>query len=218
MITSDANIPWINYFIITLFILFFSLVGFGPFRQHLTNPSWAAVQELKKLGSGDKIRLETVELPVHYQRVREILSRIWETQQPQLAVHVGVGTASKLIILEQCARNQGYKDPDVCGCYAAGSCCVDGGPEKIESLINMRSVCKNLAGLDIAIIYSRDAGRYLCEYAYYLSLYHGNQKAAFIHIPRLSNGLTVEKLGKALWMILQELLHQLDTQREPSVL
>ncbi|XP_041034137.1 pyroglutamyl-peptidase 1 [Carcharodon carcharias] len=187
------------------------LTGFGPFRQYVTNPSWAAVQELKKLGLGENVRLEIVELPVHYQRTRELLSRMWESQQPQLAVHVGVATASKVIILEQLAKNHGYTDHDVCGLCPAGYCCVEGGPEKIESLIKMQAICKKLSGMDIGIIYSRHAGRYLCEYAYYLSLHHGNRKAAFIHIPQLSDGLTAESIGKFLQPIVQEMLEQLKT-------
>ncbi|XP_067871644.1 pyroglutamyl-peptidase 1 [Heterodontus francisci] len=187
------------------------VTGFGPFRQYITNPSWAAVQELKKLGLGENVRLETVELPVHYQRTRELVTKMWEVQEPQLAVHVGVAIASKTIILEQLAKNHGYKDHDICGFCPVGNCCIEGGPEKIESLINMRAICKKLSWFDIGIIHSRDAGRYLCEYAYYLSLHHGNRKAGFIHVPRLSNGLTVERLGKVLQLIIQEMLGHLET-------
>ncbi|XP_078063389.1 pyroglutamyl-peptidase 1 isoform X2 [Mustelus asterias] len=105
------------------------LTGFGPFRQYIRNPSWAAVQELKELGLGENIRVETVELPVHYHRTRELVTRMWETQHPQLAVHVGVATASKVIILEQCGKNHGYKDRDVSGLCPTGNCCVEGGPK-----------------------------------------------------------------------------------------
>ncbi|XP_038640382.1 pyroglutamyl-peptidase 1-like protein isoform X2 [Scyliorhinus canicula] len=129
----------------------------------------------------------------------------------QLAVHVGVATASKVIILEQLAKNNGYKDRDVSGVCPVGHCCVEGGPEKIESLINMRAICKKLSGTDIGIIYSRDAGRYLCDYAYYLSLHHGNRKAAFIHIPQLNDGITAEIIGKTLQLIVQEMLGQVET-------
>ncbi|XP_038640380.1 pyroglutamyl-peptidase 1 isoform X1 [Scyliorhinus canicula] len=187
------------------------LTGFGPFRQYVTNPSWTAVQKLKELGLGENVRLEALELPVHYCRTQELLAGMWETQQPQLAVHVGVATASKVIILEQLAKNNGYKDRDVSGVCPVGHCCVEGGPEKIESLINMRAICKKLSGTDIGIIYSRDAGRYLCDYAYYLSLHHGNRKAAFIHIPQLNDGITAEIIGKTLQLIVQEMLGQVET-------
>ncbi|XP_078063385.1 pyroglutamyl-peptidase 1-like protein isoform X1 [Mustelus asterias] len=188
------------------------LTGFGPFRQYIRNPSWAAVQELKELGLGENIRVETVELPVHYHRTRELVTRMWETQHPQLAVHVGVATASKVIILEQCGKNHGYKDRDVSGLCPTGNCCVEGGPKVIESVINMRAIWKRLSGTEIGIIYSRDAGRYLCDYAYYLSLHHGDRKAAFIHIPQLKDGITSGIFGKILQLIVREMLEQLETE------
>uniref|UniRef100_UPI00398EBCA5 pyroglutamyl-peptidase 1 n=1 Tax=Pristiophorus japonicus TaxID=55135 RepID=UPI00398EBCA5 len=187
------------------------VTGFGPFRQYVMNPSWAAVQELKKLGVGENVGLVTVELPVHYQRARELLTRLWETQEPQLAVHVGVATGSKVIVLEQCARNRGYTDCDVGGCCPPGNCCVEGGPDTLESLVNMRAICKRLSGRDIGIIHSRDAGRYLCDYVYYVSLHHGNRKAGFIHVPPPSSGPTVASLGKALQLIVREMLADLET-------
>ncbi|XP_051898591.1 pyroglutamyl-peptidase 1 [Pristis pectinata] len=188
------------------------VTGFGPFRRYLRNPSWVAVQELKALGLGENVQMEVAELPVHYQRARELVTRMWETLRPQLAVHVGVATASKTVILEQCAKNHGYVDGDICGLTPEGGCCIKGGPEEIESLINMRAICKKLPATDVAVIHSRNAGRFLCDFAYYTSLYHGNRRACFIHIPAPSTGWGAKTLGKILQLIIREMLEQLETE------
>ncbi|XP_062926503.1 pyroglutamyl-peptidase 1 [Mobula hypostoma] len=187
------------------------VTGFGPFRRYLSNPSWVAVQELRALGLGENIRMHIALLPVHYQRSRELVVRMWEMFRPQLAVHIGVATAAKTVILEQCAKNHGYKEGDICGLTPEGNCCIEGGPEKIESLVNMRAIYKKFRSTDIAVLHSRDAGRFLCDFVYYLSLHHGNRRACFIHIPALSSDSEAKTLGKVLQLIVREMLQQLET-------
>lgn len=48
--------------------------------------------------------------------------------------------------------------------------------------------------------------RYVCDYTYYLSLHHGNGRAALIHVPPLSPELPASLLGKALQVVIQEML------------
>nr|XP_021137251.1 pyroglutamyl-peptidase 1-like protein isoform X2 [Columba livia] len=172
--------------------------GFGPFRQYLVNSSW-----------------EAVKLPAVYQKAKEQVFKIWTTLQPLLTVHVGLASSAKaLIILEQCGKNKGYQEMDGCGFRPEGGCCMLDGPEKIESTINMKTLWKNISVEGIDIIFSRDAGRYICDYTYYTSLYYGNGRAAFIHVPPLSNSVTAELLGKALQTIILEMLKQCGEEGE----
>ncbi|XP_015280039.1 PREDICTED: pyroglutamyl-peptidase 1-like protein isoform X4 [Gekko japonicus] len=136
------------------------VTGFGPFRQHLVNSSWAAVKELSKLGLGSEIDLYIAELPAVYQKAKELVCAIWATRQPHLVIHVGLASASRAtILLEQCGKNKGYKERDVCGFLPEDGCCVSEGPERIESTINMKRVWKNLLTEGIDAVFSRDAGR-----------------------------------------------------------
>uniref|UniRef100_A0A8C0J8E6 Pyroglutamyl-peptidase I like n=1 Tax=Chelonoidis abingdonii TaxID=106734 RepID=A0A8C0J8E6_CHEAB len=165
------------------------------------------VQEMSKLGLGENIDLHIMQLPVAYQKAKDLICKIWGTLQPLLTVHVGLASSSKaIIILEQCGKNKGYKEMDVCGFCPEDGCCLLDGPEKIESTINMKTLWKNISVEGIDVIYSRDAGRYICDYAYYTSLYYGNGKAAFIHVPPLSKLVTADFLGKALQIIILEML------------
>ncbi|KAM9070585.1 pyroglutamyl-peptidase 1-like protein [Sarcophilus harrisii] len=190
------------------------VTGFGPFGRHPVNSSWEAVKELFNLGLGKDVAIRILQLPVIYKKTKEQVSKIWETLQPQFIVHVGVASSSKVIILEQCGRNRGYRDADICGFLPEGGVCLSDGPDMIESTINMKTVCKNISVNEIQVLVSRDAGRYVCDYTYYLSLHYGNGCAAFIHVPPLSNLLTADLLGRALQIIIQEMLKQFGKARK----
>ncbi|KAM4040046.1 pyroglutamyl-peptidase 1-like protein isoform 1-T2 [Anomaloglossus baeobatrachus] len=196
---SNSNTP--NLIVVT---------GFGPYRNHVINSSWEAVKELEKIGIDDNVELKILQLPVHYSEVEKKIKWIWTELQPQLSVHVGMSASSKAIALEQCGRNKGYMEGDLSGAHPQGSCCLLEGPERIESAVNMKSVCENISWPGVDVIHSRDAGRYLCDYCYYNSLYCGSGKAVFIHVPALSEDITAELLGNALKIIIQETLRQLN--------
>ncbi|XP_056425779.1 pyroglutamyl-peptidase 1-like protein, partial [Hyla sarda] len=181
-----------------------------PYRNYFINSSWEAVKELAKLGLGGSVELKILHLPVEYSEVEKKIKWIWTELQPQLSVHVGMMSSSKAIALEQCGRNKGYMEKDLSGAHPQGGCCLLEGPERIESAVNMKSVCKNISWPGVHVIHSRDAGRYLCEYAYYLSLYCGSGKAVFIHVPPLSRIITSRILGQVLHIIIQEVLRQLN--------
>lgn len=77
----------------------------------------------------------------------------------QFVVHLGVARGSSVIILEQTGKNSGYRDKDVCGLCPESHCCMEGGPEKLDSVINMRTVSKESKQVGVDVLYSRDAGR-----------------------------------------------------------
>ncbi|XP_029991830.1 pyroglutamyl-peptidase 1 [Sphaeramia orbicularis] len=180
------------------------VTGFGPFKEFLVNPSWKAAQGLQSLGFGERIHVYIKEIPVNYMKTQKIIEELWQTLNPKFSVHLGIARGSRGITLEQTAKNSGYKDKDVCSFCPESQCCMEGGPEKLDSVINMKAVskCFRQAGMDV--IYSRDAGRYLCDFAYYCSLYHGQGKAALIHVP------SSDKLVPLLQMIIQTMLDQLE--------
>nr|XP_020021025.1 pyroglutamyl-peptidase 1-like protein isoform X2 [Castor canadensis] len=184
------------------------VTGFGPFRQHLVNSSWEAVKEFSKLGLGTDtvVELRTLQLPVDYREAERRVARLWEDFQPQLAVHVGMHTSAKAIFLEQCSKNRGYQDADIRGFRPEGGVCLPGGPEVMVSVVSMKAVCRRLDIEDVEVAFSGDAGRYVCDYTYYLSLHHGNGRAVLIHVPPLSPWLPASLLGKALQVIIREML------------
>ncbi|KAG9273220.1 pyroglutamyl-peptidase 1-like [Astyanax mexicanus] len=189
------------------------VTGFGPFRQYLVNSSWEAAKGLKKAGLREGSEVCIVEIPVSYSKAQQVLAEIWHTVKPKVAVHLGIAPGAKCIILEQTAKNHGYKERDVCGSCPANNCCVEGGADQLDSIIGMRSLAKHLKGLGLDVIYSRDAGRYLCDFVYYCSLHYGQRRAAFIHVPASGNLARPEILVPQLQAIMQALLRQMDTLR-----
>ncbi|OWK51225.1 Pyroglutamyl-peptidase 1 [Lonchura striata] len=132
------------------------VTGFGPFGEHAVNASWIAVQELEKLGLRDDVDLHVYEVPVEYQTVQRLIPALWKKHSPQ-----------------KCGHNVGYKGLDNCRFCPGSQCCVEGGPECIDSIIDMDAVCRRVSalGLDVTVTISKDAGRYLCDFTYYTSLY-----------------------------------------------
>ncbi|XP_017261508.1 pyroglutamyl-peptidase 1 isoform X2 [Kryptolebias marmoratus] len=171
------------------------VTGFGPFRQFLENPSWKAAQGLKVAGLGERVDVYIKELP--------------------FAVHLGIARGSSVVILEQTGKNSGYRDRDVCGLCPAGHLCVEAGPEKLDSVVNMKAVSKHFQQAERDVIYSRDAGRYLCEFAYYSSLFHGERRAALIHIPSSGRLVSANRLVPLLQAIVVEMLQQLEEPKQP---
>lgn len=132
----------------------------------------------------------------------------------QLAVHVGLDASAKAILLERRAKNRGYRDADVRGFRPARGECLPGGPEVVASGVIARAASQRAAPEGVAVAVSGDAGRYVCEYTYYLSLHHGNGRAALIHVPPLSHWLPASVLGKALQVIIQDMLEEM---RKPEL-
>ncbi|KAF3688859.1 Pyroglutamyl-peptidase 1 [Channa argus] len=191
------------------------VTGFGPFRRFLVNPSWKAAQGLKSVGLGEQT-VYCKELPVSYVKTQQVVAEIWQTLKPKLAVHLGIATGSSVVTLEQTGKNCRYIDKDVCGFCPESHCCVQGGPEKLDSVINMRVVSKQFKQPGMEVVYSRDAGRYLCDFAYYCSLYHGQRRAALIHVPSSGSLASADRLVPLLQTLIQTMLDQVKDSSETA--
>ncbi|XP_047451410.1 pyroglutamyl-peptidase 1 isoform X2 [Mugil cephalus] len=185
------------------------VTGFGPFRQFLVNPSWKAAQGLKLVGLGERIDVYIKELPVSYVKTQRIVAELWQTLHPKFVVHLGLARGSSVITLEQTGRNSGYSDRDVRGSCPERHLCVEGGPEKLDSVINMKAVSKHFRKAGTDVIYSRDAGRYLCDFAYYCSLHGGRGRAALIHVPSSGSLASADRLVPLLQAVIRTMLEQL---------
>ncbi|KAM6918298.1 pyroglutamyl-peptidase 1-like [Xenentodon cancila] len=193
------------------------VTGFEPFGEHVVNSSWVAVQELERLGLGDAVDLYVCELPVEYQAIWSRLPSLWKEHQPELVVHVGVSGLATTVTLEKCGHNKGYIRLDNCNFCPASQWCIENGDDCLKSVLDMDTVSKKVNDSDIGITtsVSEDAGRYLCDYTYYLSLYLGQGRSAFVHVPPLGKPYSRQDLGRGLQAVIQEMLNlQEETQTE----
>eukprot|EP00123_Amoebidium_parasiticum_P020555 comp52327_c0_seq1/m.47689 comp52327_c0_seq1/g.47689 ORF comp52327_c0_seq1/g.47689 comp52327_c0_seq1/m.47689 type:complete len:229 (-) comp52327_c0_seq1:243-929(-) len=196
------------------------LTGFEPFQQHKINASWEAVRQLTgatiKATNGDKTTTYTLEtrlLPVEYSPAKEIIPRLHSEITPRICIHVGVGHEGK-ICLERNAFNHGHVILDNKGtapCEPEGQCFV-GGPACLSTTIDVDGVAKRIrdtCGLNV--VPSDDAGRYLCNYSYYISqtLTGNSIPVLFVHVPPLEKPYTVDQLTCALRLIIENIVNTL---------
>ncbi|KAM3608803.1 uncharacterized protein V6R79_005016 [Siganus canaliculatus] len=172
------------------------------------------LQRLKSVGVGEHHHVHIKEVPVSYVKSQQIITEIWKTLKPKFAVHLGIARGSSVVLLEQTGKNRGYRDKDVSGFCPQSHSCVEGGPDKLDSIVNMRTVSKEFKKAGMDVIYSKDAGRYLCDFTYYCSLYHGQGRAALIHLPSSGRLASADQLVPLLQTLIQSMLKQLP---DPSV-
>lgn len=58
--------------------------------------------------------------------------------------------------------------------------------------------------------------RYLCDFAYYCSLYHGERRAALVHLPSSGSLASVDGLVPVLQTVLRTMLAQLEDLPAPA--
>ena len=125
------------------------VTGFGPFRGHPVNSSWAAVQDMKDNHTiehkGKQIPFVIREMPVVYNIVKTEIPKLWEEVKPRLCVHVGVAGRTQSIRLEKYARNVGYNSTDIHKKIPDNHICVHEGPDEICTRSTLNKSVKELA-------------------------------------------------------------------------
>lgn len=191
------------------------VTGFGPFDCHTVNASWEAVKQLAQLGVAHNVNLITVEIPVDYKVVQQLIPNLWETHQPELVVHVGVSPIANEVTFETVAHNNGYKAADISGNSAPSQCYdPDNGDDCLKTHIDVDKLCNdvNQKGCLAMVTKSYNAGRYLCEYTFYASLCQNASRTIFVHVPVLGEPYSDAELGHALKCSIQCMLEQLNLQ------
>lgn len=188
------------------------VTGFGPFRDYKKNPSWTAVEKLQQIGlENSDFNLITQEVPVVYEKVREVVPMLWEKYKPILMVHVGVSSKANCIAIEECAHNHSYNLLDTENCLPEGNLCKEMGVECIQSKMNLEKICIHMNNnSSIKATLSNDAGRYLCEFIYYTSLFENDCSSAFIHIPPEDRPYSILELAEGLKFIIKNMLKQIE--------
>ncbi|BGP17478.1 hypothetical protein JCM10213_004426 [Rhodosporidiobolus nylandii] len=217
------------------------LTGFGPFGKHAVNPSWEAVKHLDGVvlsrspdaldGSTPtasssssphrQIKLSASLLPVSYTSCASLVPALHTpTSPPDLIIHVGVGLPGG-VQLEQRARKWGYEQPDVHGQLCAkvekgrrGH--AGDGANKLRTSVDGEKVLRAVKEKGVEKIeLSEDAGLYLCEFTYYLSLSTALSRnpsapapVQFVHVPPMGDtywpAQLVHILKLVVWAIVNE--------------
>ncbi|KAI8892115.1 hypothetical protein BC833DRAFT_626148 [Globomyces pollinis-pini] len=180
------------------------VTGYGPFNQYKVNPSWEAVKTLPK--TIQDYHIVKVKLTVCYRYVEDHLADLIKQHNPSLVVHCGVAPSDSFRF-EEVAHNFDYNNTDIDNEKPLNGLCIKDLPTDVPNTICTKVDTKGLKEKMIQLGWnasiSRDAGRYLCEFALCTSLYtiRGTPidgKALFIHIPPVDCPYSQEDLCKGI--------------------
>ncbi|WP_038056869.1 pyroglutamyl-peptidase I [Thermus amyloliquefaciens] len=159
------------------------ITGFEPFAGMGHNPSAALLGLLPDTGKGEP--LLKVVLPVDALALAQALEALY-ARGPRAVLHLGLAENRPLISLERFAVNLlDFERPDNRGRVLADIPVVPGGPLALEARFPLKEALRRLREAGIPAKQSLSAGSYLCNQAFYLSLFHLPPEipVAFIHLP-----------------------------------
>jgi pyroglutamyl-peptidase len=173
------------------------LVGFGPFPGAPFNPSAAVV---KALARRRRPALADIDLSAHvlataYAAADHDLPR-WLAEKPDIVLMFGLAGRRRALCIETRARNAvSVLFPDASG-HRPQRATID--PKKPPARNGRAPFARLLGAVRAGAVparLSRDAGRYLCNYAYWLALEHSRGALVqFVHIPPL--GLSPRRFAR----------------------
>lgn len=166
------------------------LTGFGPFPRAPFNPSAALV---KALARRRRPALADIERSTHvfatiYASVDHDLPRLF-AQKPDVMLMFGLAARTRHLRIETRARNAvSVVIPDAGGFRHAGAALAPAGPSALRGAAPFSRLLGALRQRGLPARLSRDAGNYLCNYAYWRALERaggGAPLVQFIHVPSL---------------------------------
>ena len=189
------------------------LTGFTPFPGVDLNPTALLVEDFAAQPPAG-LRLSSEVLPTAFApagvRIRQLIGQ----HQPEAVLMLGVAASRDSINLERTGYNwDEASKPDIHGVSRAGQPIRIGGPAQYQSTLPFEAMYAALAAAGIAVTYSDDPGRYVCNHV----LYHAADMLAesatpygFIHVPALktgpeSPGMEYPQMREAIQLCLQVL-------------
>jgi pyroglutamyl-peptidase len=167
------------------------ITGFGPFPGAPGNPSRALVERLVRMRrpAFDGVRTTCHIFPTRYAAVDSDFRSLIAAHDPDIILMFGLAARTRHIRIETRARNLMSFFPDAGGFVPTARTIVPKAEHRRlpSSLAMQLRRAGRSHGLKCE--FSRDAGRYVCNYAFWraLEMNSGNEKrlAAFIHIPNI---------------------------------
>jgi pyroglutamyl-peptidase len=176
------------------------LLGFGPFPGAPRNPSAALAQ---KLARRRRPLLADLERRAHvlattYAAVDRDLPKLL-ADKPDIVLVFGLAARRHHVCIEIRARNaRSVLFPDAGGYRPQHSRIERGGPGSHVGRAPFLRLLGALRAEHVPARLSRDAGRYLCNYAYWRALAHapdGRPLVQFVHIPAVTRNPRPHRRG-----------------------
>ena len=167
------------------------LTGFEPFANFKVNSSWQAVQ---LMAAEEKNLLVCECLPVNYHSARKQLANLLELHRPESCLCTGLAAGDRFRLERHARKPEQFSD-------LKGSTLYAGQWPWDEALESFQET-------NLPALFSEDAGQYVCESTYWSLLDFRNQhgypeKAAFLHVPPLSEDWPIEKIASGIKAMLK---------------
>jgi pyroglutamyl-peptidase len=164
------------------------LTGFGPFPGASINPSAWLAETLPERVQDINGELHARVLPTEWTQVARLAPLLHETLQPHVTIHFGLSQRARGLRIERSAHNRASPRADAAGARPSSRVISSRGPARRDTSLPADALAAALRQRGIAAELSRSAGRYLCNFLYYLSLHHAAQRdgsaiVLFVHIP-----------------------------------
>jgi pyroglutamyl-peptidase len=167
------------------------VAGFGPFPGAAKNPSGelalAVAHSRRAASHGAKIVGAVI--PTTYQEISSTLSHLLKTEKPDAVLMFGLAGSTPFMRIETRAANvTSGVHPDAVGEKPAHPSLVAGSPQILNSRAPVHRLLAAAHSAGAKAKLSVDAGRYICNAAFFLALDAARKTdapkwVAFVHIP-----------------------------------
>jgi pyroglutamyl-peptidase len=165
------------------------LTGFGPFPGAPFNPTAALIGALmrRRRPAFAGVKFIGHVFQTSYAAVDHDLPSLVSRHRPAAIVMFGLATRTKHVRLERLARNRrSIVAPDAAGSAAPKAIIDPRRPAVLFGRVAFAALLQAARRSRVAAVYSFDAGRYLCNYAYWRAavlMRDRGAKVIFIHVP-----------------------------------
>ena len=167
------------------------ITGFGPFPGAPVNPTTALVARLARSRRFGSARIVSHVFATRYSAADADLARLIDEHRPDIVVLFGLAARRRHVSIETRARNRiSLWFPDAGGATARRAAIEAGGPPERRGRAPMPRLLTAARAARVEAKLSRDAGRYVCNYAYWHALAAaetagGPRAVVFVHVPKL---------------------------------
>ncbi|EJW13712.1 Pyrrolidone-carboxylate peptidase [Rhodovulum sp. PH10] len=169
------------------------VTGFGAFPGAPRNPTTRMVATLLhgRHARRSDLRLVGHVFPTCWEAVDRELPALLKREQPDAVLLLGVATRANTVRIERVARNRAsVLRPDAAKRSPSKRSIAPGAPLFRPGRFPAASLCAALRAAGARPVFSRDAGGYLCNYAYWRALEAAEQPdgprlVVFVHVPPL---------------------------------
>jgi pyroglutamyl-peptidase len=176
------------------------VAGFGAFPGHRRNPAEWVVRKLEKRKRNFAlagIDLHVAVLPAEFLTLSPTLSQLFARTSPDAVLLLGVAGRRRRLTIETLARNRvSTLRPDAVRQQAYCRVIVHGGPEALRGGCSAPRLAALARRNGLPASLSHDAGDYLCNESFYLSLLM-DRRACFLHLPNW-RGARIERAARVI--------------------